>query len=83
MDSTGTESHSKLAGINVPPEDSNKAPKWFDSSILIKLGIAIVAAWIPALVAVAAGVPLLAVLVLALIMSAGVFRLLAKSEFPK
>jgi hypothetical protein len=51
--------------------------------ILVKVGIAIVGAWICALIAAAAGVPLLAVLVLALIVSAGVFQLLGKSEPPK
>ena len=82
MDSTPRESHSKLPG-SMPLRDSKEAPKWFDFSVLIKLVIAIAAAWIPALIAVAAGLPLLAVLVLALIISAGVFRLLAKSELPK
>ena len=51
--------------------------------MLLKIGIAIVAAWVCALIAAAAGVPLLAVVVLALIVSAGVFRLMGKSERPK
>jgi hypothetical protein len=51
--------------------------------MLLRIGIAIVAAWVCALVAAAAGVPLLAVIVLALIVSAGVFRLMEKSEPPK
>jgi hypothetical protein len=66
----------------VPVRDSNKKPKWFENGILLKLGIAIVAAWIAALIAAAAGMPLLAVLVLALIISAGVFRILRKPESP-
>jgi hypothetical protein len=51
--------------------------------MLLKIGIAIVAAWVCALIAAAAGVPLVAVVVLALIVSAGVFQLLGKSEPPK
>ena len=58
-------------------------PKWLGNGILLKLGIAIVAAWIVALIAVAAGMPLSAVLVLALIISAGVFRILKKPETPR
>jgi hypothetical protein len=51
--------------------------------MLLKIGIAIVAAWVCALIAAAAGVPLLAVIVLALIVSAAVFRLMEKSERQK
>ena len=51
--------------------------------MLLRVSIAIVAAWVCALIAAAAGLPLLAVAVLALIVSAGVFRLLEKSEAPK
>jgi hypothetical protein len=64
----------------MPIENSNKRPKWLNASVLRKVVIAIVAAWIPALVAAAAGIPLSAVLVLALIISGGVFRLLVNSE---
>ena len=42
--------------------------------ILIKIGVAIVGAWVCAIIAAAAGVPLLAVVVFALSVSAGVFR---------
>ena len=42
--------------------------------ILTKIGVAIVGAWVCAIIAAAAGVPLLAVLVFALSVSAGVFR---------
>jgi hypothetical protein len=55
----------------------------FKPGVLLKIGIAIVAAWVCALIAAAAGVPLLAVIVLALIVSAGVFRLMEKSEPPE
>jgi hypothetical protein len=51
--------------------------------ILLRVSIAIVAAWVCALIAAASGVPLLAVVVLALIVSAGVFRLMEKSEPPE
>lgn len=64
----------------MPIENSNKRPKWLKTSVLRKVVIAIVAAWIPSLVAAAAGIPLSAVLVLALIISGGVFRLLVNSE---
>ena len=59
--------------------DPNRKPKWLNSDTLLKLGIAIIAAWVAALIAAAAGMPLLAVIVLALVISAGVFRLLEQS----
>ena len=57
--------------------------KAFKPSILLRVVVAIVAAWVCALITAAAGLPLLAVVVLALMVSAGVFRLLEKSEAPK
>jgi hypothetical membrane protein len=63
--------------------NSNRKPNWLQNGGLVKLGIAIVAAWIAALIAAAAGMPLLVVVVLALIVSAGVFRWLEQSETPK
>ena len=70
------------AGVTVSMGDSDRKPEWFRTGALLRLGIAIVAAWIAALIAAAAGMPLLAVLVLALIISAGVFRILRKPESP-
>lgn len=52
-------------------------------NFLIKCAAVIVGAWVIALIATAAGMPLLAVFVLALIVSAGVFRLLGNSESPE
>jgi hypothetical protein len=64
----------------VSTRDPDRKSKWLRPTFLLKVGIAIVAGWVAALIAAAAGMPLLAVVVLALIMSAGVFRLLEASE---
>ena len=57
--------------------------KLFKPGILLKPAIALVAAWVTALLALAAGMPLLPVLVLALVVSAGVYRLLERSQSTK
>ena len=49
-------------------------------NLLIKCAPVIVGAWVIALIAAAAGMPLVAVFVLALVVSAGVFRLLGNSR---
>jgi hypothetical protein len=69
--------------IAVTADNSDRRPRVFGTGTLLRLGIAIGAAWVAALIAAAVGVPLLAVLVLALIVSAGVFRALQKWEAPK
>ena len=65
----------------MPVKKSNRKAK--HASFFLKCATVIVGAWVVALIAAAAGMPLLAVFVLALVVSAGVFRLLQQSGPPE
>jgi type III secretory pathway component EscV len=54
--------------------------KRFKAQVLLRPGLAIMAAWVVALIALAIGLPVPPVVVLALIVSARVFQLLGKTD---
>ena len=66
----------------MPYRRSNRRAKRFNAQVLWRPGLAIVAAWIVALIALAIGLPVAPVFVLALIVSARIFQLLGEKIDP-
>jgi hypothetical protein len=64
----------------MPYRRSYRKTKRSDPEVLLRPGMAIFAAWVVALIALAIGLPVTPVVVLALIVSAGIFRLLGNTH---
>ena len=67
----------------MPYRRSYRSTKRFRPEVLLRPGMTILAGWVVALIALAIGLPVAPVVLLALIVSAGLFRLLSKTHATK